>query len=322
MSILSQKIPFRSKSTVIIMAVAMIALIAVPGFVLSSHKSKLYVRASASGTQDGSSAHPFKTINQAMRAAKKNTEIHISNGFYKENVDMRSNVDIYGESKKGVIIEASDRDKAVVQMANDTTIDKVTLQKGRYGIKVDDDAKASIIECLVRDNKKAGIYTQADGVKKSRQVIISENEITDNDGAGIYSGKRKLSITENEITDNDGDGIDIEKGSEAWIADNKVNDNDKSGMKLRIDGSTIWTRSNSFRDNKREGMEISFSGAAGRINISKTKVISNNRYGVARVQRLPIAGSVGLWNKYLTFDNKNTIDKNKSGGISPIIVVK
>ncbi len=322
MSILSQKSPFRSKSTVIIMAVALIALIAVPGFVLSSHKSKLYVRASASGTQDGSSAHPFKTINQAMRVAKKNTEIHISNGFYKENVDMRSDIDIFGESKKGVVIEASDKNKAVVRMENDTTIDKVTLQKGKYGIKVDDDAKVSVIECLVLSNERAGIYVEADGVKKSRQVIISENKITDNDGAGIYSGKRKLSITENEITDNDGDGIDIEKGASVWIADNKVNDNDKSGMKLRIDGSTIWTKSNSFRDNKREGMEISFGGVAGRINISKTKILNNKRYGVARVQRMPVAGSASLWNKYLTFDNKNTIEGNKSGGISPVIAVK
>jgi len=322
MSILSQKTPFRSKSAIIVMAVAIIALIAVPGFVLSSHKSKLYVRASASGTQDGSNAHPFKTIKQAMKVAKKNTEIHVSNGFYKENVAMRSDVDIFGESKKGVVIEASDKHNPVVKMENDTTINKVTLQKGSYGIKVDDDAKASIINCVIKNNKQDGIYVKADGVKKSKQVVISKNEIRNNDGAGIYSGKRKLSISENEITKNNGDGIDIEKGANAWIADNKIKNNDKSGMKLRIDGSTIWIKSNSFRDNKREGMEISFSGEAGRINISKTKIMNNDRYGVARVQRLPIDGSASLWNKYLTFDNKNTIDKNKSGGISPIIVVK
>lgn len=310
-----------NKSKLIVATLAAIVIIAVPSLVLSSHKAKIYVDAGAKNTQDGSSSHPYKTIGQAMKAVNGKTEIHVAKGLYKENVKMKDKVSIFGESEDGVIIEASDRDEAVVTMENETVLNKVTVKNGNYGVKVDDDAKASIIKCVIKNNRKDGIYIKADGVKKSRIVSISKNEIKDNNSAGIYSGKRNLSISENEITDNDGDGIDIEKGASVWIADNKISNNDKSGMKLRVDGSTIWTKSNSIRKNNREGIEISFSGTAGRIDVAKSKIIGNDRYGIGRVQRF--AGiSNATWGKYVTFDNKNTIEGNKSGSVSDVISAK
>jgi parallel beta-helix repeat protein len=153
-------------------------------------------------------------------------------------------------------------------------------------------------------------------------VSISKSEIRDNDGTGIYSERRKLSITDNEIRDNDGDGIDIEDGSSAWIADNTISSNDKSGMKLRIDGSEIWTKSNTIKNNDREGIEISYKGVAGRINIAKTKIMNNKKYGIAKVQRFVGGYPSSAWGKYLTFDTRNSITGNGSGNISPVIIVK
>jgi len=321
MSILSQIMTKNNRSKAMVAIVIAIILIALPGFVFSSHKDQLYVDADASGTQDGSSDHPYQTIKKAMNKADGDTEIHIAKGSYKENVEMKDGVDIYGEDKDDVVIEADDGDEPVVKMADDTTINKVTLQKGSQGVRVSDEAKASIIECVIKNNDHDGISIEADDVKKSRTVSISENEIKDNGGAGIYSGKRKLSIVDNEITGNDKDGIDIEKGSSAWIADNKINHNDKSGMKLRIDGSNIWTKNNSIRSNNREGIEVSFGGVAGRINIEKSNIISNDNFGIAKVQRLSISGSTSLWNSYLTFNGKaNEITSNGKGAISPIII--
>lgn len=320
MSIVSQKMT-RNQVRFLVVVTA-IFLVSAPALVLSSHKDKLYVDADASGVEDGSSENPYKTIKKAMDKASGKTEIHVASGNYKENVKMKDDVEIYGESKKGVVIEADDKDDPVVTMKDDTKINKVTLKKGSYGIKVDDDEKASIVECIVRDNKKGGVYIKKDGTKKSAMVSLSKNEIKDNDGPGIYSEKRRLSITDNEIRNNDGDGMDIEAGVKAWIADNEIEDNEKSGMKLRLDRSEIWTKHNKIKNNDREGIEISFKGESGRIDIAKTKITNNGRFGVAKVQRATFAGNVGAWNKYLTFDDRNTIEGNKSGGISPIFIIK
>ncbi|HCU70446.1 MAG TPA: hypothetical protein DIC35_01675 [Candidatus Moranbacteria bacterium] len=321
MSILSQ-IMTKSFKIKAVIAIVITATLIVPGFVLSSHKTKIYVNDDATGTQDGSINHPYRTIKQAMEAASKNSEIHVSKGTYEENVDIKKGVDIFGESKSGVVIKADDKGEAVVKMSDDTTLDKVTVEKGRYGVRVKDGAKVSISQCIIKENSKNGIFIEKDSVKKSRMVSISESEIKDNDGTGIYSERRKLSITDNEIRDNDGDGIDIEDGSSAWIADNSISSNDKSGMKLRIDGSEIWTKSNSIKDNDREGIEISYKGSAGRINIAKTKIMNNKKFGIAKVQRFVGNYPSSAWNKYLTFDTRNSIAGNGSGNISPVIIVK
>ena len=321
MSILSQFMS-SSRNIKVVAIIAISILVIIPSFVMSSRYSKLYVDENASGTQDGSSEHPFKTIKQAMKEAKKNTEIHVAKGTYKENVEMKNDTEIYGEDKDDVIIEASNDDEPVVTMEDDTVINKVTLKKGSYGVKVYDKAEVSIIDCIIKDNKKDGIYIKEDSVKESRRVSISENEIKNNDMAGIYSGRRSLSIVDNDISDNDGDGIDIEKGSNAWIADNRINGNDKSGMKLSIDGSNIWTKNNSIRKNNREGIEVSFSGVAGRIDISKSKIMENDRFGTARVQRATVSNSSSLWSQYLTFDDNNTFSENKFGNISSVFVIQ
>ncbi|MFA5993988.1 MAG: right-handed parallel beta-helix repeat-containing protein [Parcubacteria group bacterium] len=311
----------KSKQIKDLIFVAAMLVIVVPSWVFSSHTTKIYVDDDASGVQDGSSEHPYKTIKKAMEGASKNAEIHIAKGTYAENVDLKEGVEIYGESMTGVVIKAGDSDEAVVTMADDTVLNKVTVKDGRYGVRVKNDAKASISKCLIKNNSRNGVFIEKDGVKKSRMVSVSNSKITDNDGTGVYAQKRRLSLTENEIHNNDGDGVDIEGGSIAWIADNKINDNDKSGMKLRVDGSEIWTKSNSIRNNQREGVEISFKGGVGRIDIAKTKIIGNKRYGVARVQRFVGNAPVAAWNRYLTLNANNTIADNNDGNISPVIII-
>ncbi|PIR73828.1 MAG: hypothetical protein COU40_00295 [Candidatus Moranbacteria bacterium CG10_big_fil_rev_8_21_14_0_10_35_21] len=311
-----------SKKKISILASLLAVAALTPVLVFSGNDVKVYVNASASGTQTGSSTHPYKTITQAMSGADKRTEIHIAMGHYKENVDMKDGVEIYGANKDSVIIEAKDNDKAVVKMGKNTTINKVTVKGGKYGIEVKKNSRASIIKCEIKSNRKNGIYIREGEVKSKKLVSISDSLIKDNKGPAIYSESRKLSIVDNEILENDGDGIDINKNSSAWISGNKIKSNKKSGMKLAIDGSNIWTKSNSIRHNNREGVEVSFSGKAGKIDMAKTDIFNNKRFGVAKVDRASISGSVSTWNKYLTLDARNKFGENKFGNISGIVIVK
>ena len=313
--------PKLSRNKLITIAFAVLFFVALPFLATSSNTKKIYVETSASGTQNGSSEHPFKTIKQAMKEADEKTEIHISKGTYEENVDMKKGVKIFGEDEDDVVIESDDKDEPTVFMRHKTTINKVTIKKGKYGVKVDDDAKASIVKCVVKDSRGAGIKIKGDGKHKDDMVSISKTVVKENDGPGIFvPEKRRISITESEIVENKGDGIDLGKNISAWIADSSIKNNKKSGMKLVIDGASIWTKSNSIRNNNREGVEVSWYGGAGKINIAKSKFFKNERFAVARVQRGYF--NSGLRGQYLTFDDKNVFGENIFGDISKIFVIK
>lgn len=138
--------------------IAMAAVLAIlPLFALSSHTDKIYVDDSVSGIQDGSSTHPFKTIERAIEAASGDTEIHVAKGNYKENITVKMDVKIFGESKSGVVVEAKNENQAVVTMKNRTKINKLTIKGGKYGVKVKDKAKASIINCVIKNNERDGL---------------------------------------------------------------------------------------------------------------------------------------------------------------------
>ena len=310
------------KFKLIVLVAAILIMSAVPALTFSSKTKDLYVNADAGDHQDGSKKHPYETISQAIYKAKGRTDIHVSNGEYEENITIKKNVKIFGEDKKKTVIKAEKDKWATVTMKDDSEIDDFTIKNGKIGIWVESHDSAKIINCIVKDNDRDGIFIEKSDTKKSHEVLISKTEVKDNGWSGIFSnGPRRVIIMESEILYNNRDGVDLARGTSAWIAENSIRENKGSGLKLAIDGSDIWTKNNNIRENKREGLEVSFFGGAGRINIKKSKFVDNNFYGIARLQR---AGGInyGLWNKYLTFEDKVEYWDNGKGSLSPVIGVK
>jgi len=280
---------------------------------------KIYVDYKAKGEdQDGSSKYPYSTISKAISHADDDTEIHIREGVYKENIDIPKGVEIYGSNKDEVIIEADDDDNPVVKMNHKTKINKVTIKGGEYGITVGKNDRASIIECSIEDNEEDGIIIREGETNDDHMVSISESEIKDNGKSGIYSEERRLSIVDNKINNNENDGIDLEDNVEAWIDDNDIKDNDGSGMKFTLDDSEIWTKNNTIRDNEREGIEVNAYGKPGRIDINKSKLYQNDNYGIARVQRGSFSSDG--WSGF-TVQDDNIFWENVKGGLSHIIKI-
>jgi len=318
---LSQKKKVSKRFNLVTFSVIALLLIIMPIFAFSSHKKDLYVNVKAGKIQNGSEAHPYKTIGKALDEADHKTEIHVAKGEYDENVTLKKGIKLLGDDKDNTIIKAKKDKWATVTMEGDSKIDGFTIKRGKRGVWVEGGAKASIIDCIVDYNKKDGIAIKGKDTKKSHQVVISKSEVRDNGQAGVYStGARRVVIEDSEITDNKSDGIDLARGTSAWISKNKIKNNKGSGLKLTIDRSNIWTKNNSIRDNNREGLEISFFGQAGRINIAKSKIVDNDLYGIARIQRASFSSS--LWSKYLTFDNRIKFWGNKRGNISRIFFMK
>jgi hypothetical protein len=289
-----------------------------PIFAFASHRSDMYVDVSASGTQDGSVSHPFKTITEALKHSSSKTDVHVAKGEYKENISIPKGVKVFGSDKNDVIIKADDTDKSVVTMYTNSEINKVTVKKGTNGIKVKNGAKVSIIKCIIRDNDNDGIKIEEGPVWDTRMVSITDSTIKDNGRSGIFSKKRRLVIMDNEISGNDSDGVNIEAGSKVWLQDNKIKDNSGSGMSLTLDGSDIWTKSNTLRGNGHDGIEINAYGKNGRIDINKSFFVGNAGYGVSRIQRAFFPASV--WSG-LTVQKNVNFDSNDKGTTSSVIRV-
>lgn len=303
----------------VIGALVLLMMVIVPALSFAKSGHKVYVDDNASGTQDGSSDHPYKTITEGLKHAKKNDEVHVRAGSYKENITIKEDRKLYGSGRDKVTITANDDDVPVVMMEDDTKIDGVTVRKGRNGIEIERNAKVSIVNCTVKDNDRDGIRIRKHNKVDTKNAVSIDNTVIKNNGKfGIYSEAHRVVITDSDITDNDKDGVFLLSGSSAWLSGNSIKKNDGSGMKLILDGSNIWTKSNSIADNKREGIEVNAYGGTGRIDIKKSKIHGNDRYGIARVKRGTFSNSIF---NGLTVQTDTEYWDNASGNLSHIILV-
>lgn len=294
--------------------VLMALFVIVPFLSFAGNSKKIYVDSKAGDTQDGTSAHPYKTISKALDKADKNTEVHVANGTYKENLTVPRGAEIYGNDRDKTIIEAKNDDKSTIYLNGGAKLTDLTIKKGKTGIKVANEGRVKIIHCNISKNDSDGIFISSESLKDSNQVTISESDISDNGRNGIYSEKRNVIIYKSNMYRNKSDGAYFEAGFKAWIGQSDFKDNSGSGMVAILDGTQIYTKSNTYSSNKHEGIEVSSYGVAGKIDINKSKIRSNGSYGVSRIERK--VTNANIWNG-LTVQNTSFINTIK-GEISGI----
>ncbi|MFZ3031962.1 MAG: right-handed parallel beta-helix repeat-containing protein, partial [Candidatus Moraniibacteriota bacterium] len=253
--------------------------------------------------------------------AKEGTDVHISKGTYKENITLPKGVKLFGKKKDigNVVIKADNEDKPAVTMKHQTEINFLTIEGGRHGVRILEDAKAKVYKVKVKKSGRDGIHIDAAPRDKKHRALLDTVEVETSNRTGIFSEKRDIVIINSDIHDNKSDGIDLAAGMEAWFEKNRINNNKGSGLKVMLDGASVWTKSNSIRNNKREGVEVNAYGAAGNIGLKKADIIGNGRYGVARIARTTKGfksfGGIILG----TGVNDNRIETNSIGNTSPIL---
>lgn len=297
------------------------AVFILPVVAFSSHKDVIWVDERANGKEDGSSKHPYEKIEDAMNEADKGDEIRVRNGEYHENVKIKSGVKLVGSGKYSTVIRAKSDSKPAIVMKNGSKISDVTVKNGNNGIEVEGDGKASIENCLIKRNKQDGIEIGKGDTSEARRVLVYKSVIKENGRNGIDSEKRRVDLEENEIYENKNDGVRLASGTNAWFHNNLIRDNKGSALTVTLDFSNIWIKDNQFRESGREGIEISSYGNPGKINIQKTKIWANSRYGIAKVAR-NTSVSEDYWSKNLTYKGlPNQIAENAMGQISANILV-
>ncbi len=304
----------------VILGFSFAVLIAVPVIVFGGSK-QIYVDKNAHGSEEGTTNHPYHSISKALKNAKEGTDVHISKGTYKENITLPKGVKLFGKKKDmgDVVIKADNEDQPTVTMKHQTELNFLTIQGGRHGVRILENAKAKIYKVKIKESGRDGIHIDSAPRDKKHRALIDDVEISKSARSGIFSEKRDIVIINSNIHHNRSDGIDFAAGMEAWLEGNRINDNTGSGMKVILDQASVWTKSNSIRNNKREGVEVNAYGIAGNFGLKKADLIGNGRYGIARVART-VAGQKSFGGIILgTGVNDNRIEGNSIAGTSPIL---
>ncbi|MFC1608973.1 right-handed parallel beta-helix repeat-containing protein [Patescibacteria group bacterium] len=266
------------------------------------------------GVEDGSRANPYNTITEAIDDVSDNSRqhrrIYISKGTYDERIVLEDYVKIYGKDKNDVTIEGDSDDAYIVKMKDNTLLKNVMVYKGRIGILVDENSRASIKDVKVKDSKKIGIEIRKSKKKKSEKVTISDSKIYKGDGKGLYIRKGIIEIEDSEIYDNDEEGIDIRSGVEGHISDNEIYDNGESGIEVVVNSSDLEIKDNTIEDNASSGVTVQYyrhKTKEGDIVIKRNDMSTNDQYGIECGR--PSGGHINpsYWSENVDiFDNVNT----------------
>lgn len=290
----------------------------IPALGFAKGGETIYVDDDASGTQNGSSAHPYKTIARALRETRKGDEVVVAPGTYKENVEIPKGVKLSGSGQSKTTIKAEDRDDAVVTMKDGSEMWGFTIKNGKLGIYVKKESKATIVDSEIKENRHEGIFIDRSERNDSERTSVVRTNVIDNGWSGIYAKKGKIIISDSDIKGNGKNGVVFEAGVRGWVDDNSISENKLSGIVLQLDNAdTTIASNNTFRKNGQEGIEVNAYGGSGRINIRKSRISENGRYAIARVQRTNISS---VWNG-LTIEENNNFFGNAFGNVSSIFRV-
>lgn len=296
----------------------LLAIISLPVISLAGGTKEIFVKASASGSEDGSYNHPYNTIGEAIKKANGKTKIIVRSGNYKENIVVPRDVKISGSDKHKVTIEGKSNSEPTITLTNKTELSDVSVVGGKNGILVKDAGKkgeTTISNCFVRDARSDGIKIANGNKSSDTKVNIIKSKIYDNGKSGIYSERRRIVILESEILDNDLDGIDLEKSVEAYVAKNEINQNNGVGMKVRLDNASTTITKNVFYKNDKDGLEVRSGGKIGGLNVNRNSFLKNDNFGVVKILK-DVDGFTDF--RGLSVDASNTFSENKKGNISNI----
>jgi nitrous oxidase accessory protein len=213
----------------------------------------LAVPASAATLTVGASAQ-FKTIQQAVDAAKPGDTVLIAAGTYKENVVVSKPLTITGNAT----VNAADSSKDVFLIASPGVhIDGLTISGGETGVNVAGVASCAITNItehgnvfavylanatnsVVSNNNLAnnhyGVYCDyATSNTIANNVATGEtgggNDATYSDGIYLYYSNSN-NVTQNNLSDNHVYGISLFHSSGNDISNNTIHANDNIGVRL------------------------------------------------------------------------------------------
>lgn len=172
-----------------------------------------------------------KNISDGLEKAEPGDTVFVSKGTYRENVALKDQVALIGESVKGTVIQGNKRG-AVVKGADNAVIRNFTIKDGAKGILCENvtmlieynyvcDNKETGIHCLVTlpmirnnvvyRNGWTGIFCET---VKSLRTLIEHNVVGENGYSGIMlAGNSQVILQNNVFIGNKQFGIWVNEGA-------------------------------------------------------------------------------------------------------------
>lgn len=217
----------------------------------------LYVDASASPGGSGSSQRPFRSIRQAITAARSGQTIFVRPGRYSpsrtgDSLPMngfKTGIKLIGAGAANTIIdgENADANAVVIDAANVRMAGFTVRGAGQAGVYIFRSNNVLIENNLFTSNVRFGL-----GGQESRGLIVRNNVAVSNLESGMaFAGSTPMTIANaptncpaspsgaygayiinNVATDNRADGILLSQGGNICVADNDTRSNGSSGIEF------------------------------------------------------------------------------------------
>ncbi len=196
---------------------------------------KLYVDDdNTEGPWDGSSAHPFRYIQNAIDAASSGDRIYVLEGIYTENLVINSSktsLNLFGEDKATTIISGGSSGDVIKVYATGVDISDLTI-KNSGDSSTNAAVKINVSNCVlvnnIISNSRYGIYIyDCDNTK------IYYNQICSNSRDAIHiENSNNNNITYSDVQSNSYNGVFLYDCSYNNIENNTISSNGINGVYL------------------------------------------------------------------------------------------
>lgn len=206
----------------------------------------VYVDVANTGSEDGSSASPFNTIQEGVLFAGPGDTVYVEQGTYAENVSVNKNVLLVGEEPNSTIIDGSGNSTPALDFSQTTSgsVEKLHVRNGTgSGINLSQ-ATVTVNKCIVSGTDTGpGVLVGTGSALTLKNSIVYAN---DTDGVRTLAAGVTVTAVNNTIVDNAGDGIDCASGDNVTLKNNIIASNADYGIRCsqspapQIGYNNVW----------------------------------------------------------------------------------
>ena len=201
--------------------------------------------------EDGSIAHPFDAIQEAIAAALDGDAVIVAQGTYQgvgnrdidfggKAITISSTDPLDPATVAATIVDCENAGRGFIFQSGETAtsvLDGLTIIDGAAdrgaGIRCTSASGPTILRCVISNNV-ATVSGGGVGVNnlpnESSAITLMDCTVTGNEGGGISTVSSSVTITNCEITDNAGGGIDMLYGDACVVSVTTIADNDGAGL--------------------------------------------------------------------------------------------
>lgn len=279
---------------------------------VSAFAKTVYVDEDGDDGDDGSSDHPYKTLEAAAEEVNEGDadEVKIGKGSFSDSVTFDQGVSIEGEGKGSTTLTGTLTFKKKVNIK-----DLSIRTKAKNAVIIGKSSSATVKNVDIRDYAGIGIWVMSG----SGELTIEDSRIGGGGGKGVYAeAGTKLNVYNSTIINNKQEGLDIRQNTRGTIKNNVIENNSESGIELIVGSSDFVISGNDVKRNGASGIAFQFyeiKKKLGTITATGNTVSGNHKFGIDCNKPQSGDTPAGYWADSITLD-ANSFGNNKITDVS------